>query len=73
MLWASVMHHELAVRKLDKPPRHLCNECPRGPMRRPRVTHVGTANGMTMTSGCEWHMQKWLRDTLKMRRARSAG
>jgi hypothetical protein len=25
-----------------------------------RTTHLGRANGVTLTSGCEWHMRQWL-------------
>ena len=69
-MWGSVMDHELAVVKLEHPSRKLCCWCARGEKRRPRVTRHGQANGITMTSGCEWHVRKWFRDTLRMRRAR---
>lgn len=25
-------------------------------------THMGMANGLCLTSGCEWHMRIWVRD-----------
>lgn len=27
-----------------------------------RVTHTGMANGLGMTSGCEWSIRRWVRD-----------
>lgn len=27
-----------------------------------KCTHVGCANGLGMTSGCEWSMRQWVRD-----------
>lgn len=27
-----------------------------------RVTHTGMANGLGMTSGCEWSIRQWVRD-----------
>ena len=30
---------------------------------RRRATHVGSANGLGMTEGCEWHMRQWAAGT----------
>jgi hypothetical protein len=27
-----------------------------------RATHVGKCNGLSMASGCEWHMRLWARE-----------
>lgn len=26
-----------------------------------RVTHMGMCRGLAMTSGCEWHMRRWVK------------
>lgn len=65
IVWGSVAHHELTVVPAPNK-RKRCRHCP--PEARKTATHHGRANGMTMTSGCEWHMRKWLRDTLAKRR-----
>ncbi len=28
---------------------------------RNRTTHTGTANGLGMMSGCEWHVRRWVK------------
>jgi hypothetical protein len=33
----------------------------RCPWCRRRATHVGMANGVALTSGCEWHVAVWVR------------
>lgn len=37
--------------------RRVCSihKCPRA------CTHTGFANGLAMTSGCEWHMRLWVK------------
>ncbi len=35
--------------------RRRCPWCHR------RATHVGMANGVALTSGCEWHVAVWVR------------
>jgi hypothetical protein len=45
--------------------RRRCHQCPQYP--RTAATHAGCANGLAMTSGCEWHVRKWLQQTLKRR------
>ena len=65
MIWGSVAHHELTLKPTpDK--RRRCRWCPAKPRR--ASTHIGCANGVAMTSGCEWHMYVWLRNTLQARR-----
>jgi hypothetical protein len=27
-----------------------------------RMTHSGTANGVTLMGGCEWHVRQWVRE-----------
>jgi hypothetical protein len=66
VIHGSVAQHELTV-ELAPNRRKRCRFCPKGS--RKAATHHGRANGVTMTSGCEWHMHKWLRDTLAKRRA----
>lgn len=40
--------------------RRRCRLCPRESGR--KTTHMGTANGVALASGCEWHMAIWRRD-----------
>lgn len=78
MKWASVDHHELTIREIPKVMiidgkrrlRGRCHQRGHDRKKKPMATHAGCANGMAMTSGCEWHMRQWLRDTLKRRRGR---
>jgi hypothetical protein len=70
-VFGSVFHHELTIRPaLNK--RRRCWECKRDGVKR-AATHVGCANGLAMANGCEWHMRKWMQETLKMRRALPPG
>jgi hypothetical protein len=69
--WGSILHHELAVSPaLNR--RSRCWECKAAGVKR-AASHIGTANGYAMASGCEWHMHAWMRDTLKARRALPQG
>lgn len=56
MVWGSARHHERAM--LAKPSqRRRCPYCP-APK---RASHNGTANGVALMSGCEWHVRMWVK------------
>ena len=38
--------------------RRRCPWCPKG--HRKRAAYVGMANGVALTSGCEWHVRMWM-------------
>jgi hypothetical protein len=66
IIHGSVATHTLTVEPAPNK-RKRCRFCPKNAQK--AATHHGRANGVTMTSGCEWHMRQWVRDTLAKRRA----
>ena len=64
--WGSAEHHDLTVRRLDKPLLKRCLSCPTG--KRKRITHAVLANGVCLASGCEFHAYKHARAMRKERR-----
>lgn len=54
--WGSARDHRRYVMPIDSRSRRRCN-CGCGK----RATHVGCANGLGMTSGCELSMRRWAR------------
>lgn len=70
MMWGSVLRHRLSVGPAPNR-RRRCRYCPANA--RKAATHVGYANGVAMTQGCEWHVHKWFNDTLRYRRALPKG
>lgn len=59
--WGNAHIHARTLVKLAKPSRRLCGRC-RGLGKRVRITHCGAANGVTLMSGCEWHVRKWVKN-----------
>jgi hypothetical protein len=55
-IWGSASEHRREMRELPKRYRRECLCCGR------RATHVGTANGLGMMSGCEWRVRRWIGD-----------
>lgn len=53
--WGSAERHKRAMHPIDS--RRRCHCGCRG-----RVTHVGTANGIGLTTGCELHVRRWVKD-----------
>lgn len=54
--WGSADHHRRYVSPLPSTSRRRCDcGCNK------RATHVGCANGLAMTSGCEMSMRRWTR------------
>ena len=56
--FGSAREHQRYAKPIDS--RKRCPWCPTG--QRKRVTHTGMANGVALTSGCEWHVAVWVRD-----------
>lgn len=54
-LWGHADLHRRTI--LEAPSRRKC-KCGCGG----RSTHVGLANGIGMTTGCEWAVRVWVRD-----------
>lgn len=60
--WGEVGDAELSPRYVIRKPdqrrgQRFCHRCLGGV----RATHLGMANGVALTSGCEWHMYEWAR------------
>lgn len=61
MTWANSEIHVRALKKIEgRKGRRKCH-CGCGT----RSTHIGTANGIALTSGCELFVRRWVRDGLK--------
>lgn len=59
----SAEHGRYSVPKVDRRRGfRWCSWCERAGHDRMRNTHTGMANGGALTSGCEWHMARWVRD-----------
>ncbi len=56
----SAFDHERYALATDS--RRRCPYCPGRGMSKPRQTHLGVANGVTLMAGCEWHVSQWVRD-----------
>ena len=60
MIWGSVDHHKRVIiphPETDGRKRRMCHcGC------RKKDTHLGTCNGVGMTSGCELTVRRWVRD-----------
>jgi hypothetical protein len=56
--WGSADHHRRECAEMTRR-RRLCPFCPRGSGK--RATHAGTANGVTLMIGCEWHVRQWVK------------
>ncbi len=52
--WGSASHHRRVF--VPAPNRRRKCWCGCGG----RATHMGTANGVTLMSGCEWTVRKWV-------------
>lgn len=61
MIWGNAYLHKRTAVALDKPSRRLCHRCLDGG-KRVRITHAGAANGVSLMSGCEWHVLKWVKN-----------
>lgn len=61
--WGSADHHPRVAVAMPKPLRVRCRYCPTAS--RNRVTHLGTANGVALMSGCEWHVHRWAREGVR--------
>ena len=60
--WGSIDDHALYSQKVDSRSRTRCHcGCGR------RATHLGMANGVCLTMGCEWYIAKWIRANHKDR------
>lgn len=69
MTWGSAKDHPRTL--VPKDPKDASRRsCPFTPCRG-KSTHMGQANGVTMTSGCEWHMRLWVRDPALVLRKRA--
>lgn len=55
----SATEHQRYSKRANDKSRRRCPWCPKG--HRKRATHVGMANGLALTSGCEWHVAMWVR------------
>jgi len=69
MICGSEDHHEITLTAAPKR-RGRRRKCKHQECGKP-VTHVGRANGLVMTGGCDWHVQRWKRDVLARRRGQS--
>jgi hypothetical protein len=61
MVWASAVEHERYSDPIDKSDRRR-RMCPCGC--RKRSTHRGKANGVTLMSGCELLVRRWVKDPM---------
>lgn len=58
--WASARVHLRYADPIDGRSRRRCHcGCKR------RATHVGKANGIALTSGCEIQVRRWVRDPIE--------
>jgi hypothetical protein len=60
--WGNAHEHQRAC-VLIANPRHRrskCSRCAKMGIRK-YATHAGTANGVCLMSGCEWHVRAWVR------------
>lgn len=60
--WGEVANSDRHARYLYPKPKGSggARKCKHGsPMCGNRNTHFGAANGVCLTSGCEWHMRMW--------------
>lgn len=69
LAWGSAERHERTMN--PSPNRRRKCRCGCGG----RVTHVGTANGVALMSGCEWTVRKWVQaqDQRKLAEHRAKG
>lgn len=67
--WGSATEHARYIAPAPSNSRRHCHcGCGR------RATHLGMANGVALSMGCELSMRRWVRDGSSMpRRARAAG
>jgi len=56
----SAADHQRYAKPVRSQSRQRCPWCPKE--QRPRATHLGMANGVALTSGCEWHVAMWVRE-----------
>lgn len=65
-MWGSANHHVLGMRPVVHGPhgkgRRRCH-CGCGGW----STHIGTANGLGMTYGCEWYVRRWVTEKERQR------
>lgn len=56
-IWGSASEHTRFMVKAPSKSRQRC-----GCGCKQRATHVGMANGVALTSGCELRVRRWVRD-----------
>ncbi len=55
--WGSAEHHQRYRQQVDASSRRRCHcGC------KSRATHLGMANGVALTMGCEFFIRRWVRD-----------
>lgn len=60
MQWGSATDHKRYLARADTTSRKRCQcGC------KQRATHLGMANGVCLTSGCELKIRRWVRDGVK--------
>lgn len=74
MIWASATEHVRGIMPMP-PRRRNRRHCPYCPGNERNAGHYGTANGVVLAWGCEWHMRLFVRGgpaALRLARARVA-
>lgn len=57
--WGSAVHHQRYMVACES--RRRCSRCWSAARKRARTTHAGAANGVSLMSGCEWHVRQWVK------------
>lgn len=71
--WGSATCHQRVMATASNR-RRKCRRCEESDQRH-AATHVGTANGVALMSGCEWSVRRWVadQDQAKLTRYRATG